>query len=245
MFKTNSLQKQLSDLAATLGIDYFGVADLAVAKDFIYSQGGDAVARFPLSISIGIRLVDAVVDELTRHEDPTVIFTYRSLYNTVNTSLDQATLYIAKTIQEQGFKAYPIAAAQRISNEKLTGAFSHKLAAHLAGLGWIGKNCLLITADHGPRVRWSTILTDAPLETTGVPLTEQCGKCDQCVKICPVQAFTGTAFKDSEPREARYNAHLCAQYIDKRQAIIGDGLCGLCVNACPYGKQKKAPTRQQ
>ena len=35
MSKTNNLQKQLSDLAASLGIDYFGVADLAVAKDFI------------------------------------------------------------------------------------------------------------------------------------------------------------------------------------------------------------------
>ena len=245
MSKTNSLQQQLSDLAATLGIDYFGVADLAVAKDFICSQGGDAVARFPIAISIGIRLVDAVVDELTRHEDPTVIFTYRSLYNTVNTGLDRATLYIAKAIRAQGFKAYPIAAAQRISNEKLAGAFSHKLAAHLAGLGWIGKNCLLITPDHGPRVRWSTILTDAPLKKTGTPLIEQCSNCSICVKICPVQAFTGAAFKDSEPREVRYNAHLCAQYIDKRQSILGDGLCGLCVNACPYGKQKKAPTRQQ
>ena len=245
MSKTNNLQKQLSDLAASLGIDYFGVADLAVAKDFICSQGGNAVARFPIAISIGIRLVDGVVDELARHEDPTVIFTYRSLYNTVNTSLDHATLCIAKTIQVQGFKAYPIAAAQRISNEKLAGAFSHKLAAHFAGLGWIGKNCLLITPDHGPRVRWSTILTDAPLGTTGVPLVEQCGTVTVCVKICPVHAFTGAAFKDSEPREVRYNAHLCAQYIDKRQSFLGDGLCGLCVNSCPYGKQKKTQARNQ
>ena len=93
MSKAYSLQKQLSDLAIILGIDYFGVADLAVAKDFICSQRGDYVATFPPAISIGIQLVDGVVDELKRHEDPNVIFTCRSLYNSVNTSLERATLH--------------------------------------------------------------------------------------------------------------------------------------------------------
>ena len=242
----NSLQKQLKDFAETLGVDYFGVADLSAAKDFVLNQGGESIARFPRAISIGIRLIDSIIDELPHHQDPAVIFTYRGLYNSVNANLDKATLFIAKKIQDAGFEAYPIPAAQRIDTPKLKGAFSHKLAAHLAGLGWIGKSCLLITLERGPRVRWATILTNAPLQQTGKPLADRCGNCNKCVKICPVNAFTGAKFNDSEPRETRFNAYLCDEYIHKRELSLGDGICGLCVYACPYGQKRKhsTPTEQ-
>ncbi len=236
----DTLEKQLRDLAESLDIDYFGVADLSGVKDFILTQDGEAIASFPRAVSIGIRLVDGVIDELPRHEDPPVIFTYKGLYNSVNTHLDQAGLTIAKKLQDAGFEAYPIPAAQRIDSTKLKGAFSHKLAAHLAGLGWIGKSCLLIRQDSGPRVRWATILTNAPLHKSGEPLVDQCGSCNECIKICPVKAFTGIKFKESEPREARFNAHLCAEYIHKRELALGEGICGLCVYTCPYGKKRKA-----
>ena len=242
----NSLQKQLKDFAEILGVDYFGVADLSDAKDFVLNQGGESIARFPRAISIGIRLIDSIIDELPHHQDPAVIFTYRGLYNSVNANLDKATLFIAKKIQEAGFEAYPIPAAQRIDTPKLKGAFSHKLAAHLAGLGWIGKSCLLITLERGPRVRWATILTNASLKQTGKPLADRCGNCNKCVKICPVNAFTGAKFNDSEPRETRFNAYLCDEYIHKRELSLGDGICGLCVYACPYGQKRKhsTPTEQ-
>ncbi|MGD0449427.1 MAG: 4Fe-4S double cluster binding domain-containing protein [Candidatus Bathyarchaeia archaeon] len=234
----DAMQKQLRDFAESLGVDHFGVADLAVAKDFLLTQGGEAIARFPRAVSIGVRLIDAVVDELPHHEEPSVIFTYRGLYNSVNSSLDKAALFIAKRIQDLGFEAYPIPAAQKINPVKLEGAFSHKLAAHLAGLGWIGRSCLLITSEHGPRVRWATILTNAPMNT-GNPPVDRCGNCSECIKICPVKAFTGVKFKNSESREARFNAHLCNEYMNKRAQSIGDGICGLCVYICPYGRTKK------
>ncbi len=233
------------NLAKSLGVDYFGVADLSKAKEFVLAQGGEAIARFPRAVSIGIRLIDGVIDELPRHEDLAVIFTYRGLYNSVNTNLDKATLLLAKKIQEAGFKAYPIPAAQRIDSKELKGAFSHKLAAHLAGLGWIGKSCLLITPESGPRVRWATILTNAPLKNTGSQLSDQCGNCNECVKICPVTAFTGVKFKDSDPREARFNAHRCAEYTHKRELSLGEGICGLCVYACPYGKKRNIDSKSQ
>jgi epoxyqueuosine reductase QueG len=232
------LREELENLARDLGSDLFGISDLETARSFIEKQGGQSVAAFPRAITIGIRLLDAVVDELCQHEEPSVLFTYRGLYNSVNAQLDRTALLVAKKVQEMGYKAYPILASQTSNPTKLQGVFSHKLAAHLSGLGWIGKSCLLITPDHGPRVRLATVLTDAPLKT-GAPLVSRCGDCKKCIDICPAEAFTGIPFDPSEPREARFKAGLCKEYTDRRARLFGEGLCGLCVYVCPYGTVRR------
>jgi epoxyqueuosine reductase len=232
-----SLQAQLEQIAEEQGADLFGVADLAIARDFVRNQGGEHLEKFPKAISVGVRLLDAIIDELDRHEDRAVIFTYKRLYNSVNSRLDHIGLSLARRIQEEGYQAYPVPASQTIDSNKLIGAISHKLVANLAGLGWIGKSCLLITPNYGPRVRFSTILTDAPLET-GHSINENCKDCRACIDICPVKAFTGASFNPSEPRETRFNAHLCDAYMKKRREELGEDLCGLCVYICPHGRRK-------
>ena len=219
-----------------MGSDLFGIAELSDAQDFICSQGGDYLRRFPRGISVGIHLLDAIVDSLVRHEDPLTTFNYRGLYNSVNLRLDQIALSLAKIIQNEGYLAYVIPASQTIDDTKLVGAISHKLVANLSGLGWIGKSCLLITPEYGPRVRFITILTNSPLEI-GKPIKNNCGLCKECVDICPVSAFTGVLFKPSEPRGVRFKAHNCKTYTNKRKERMGEGLCGLCVYICPYGKK--------
>lgn len=127
--------------------------------------------------------------------------------------------------------------AKRIDDESLCASFSHKLGARLAGFGWIGKSCLLITPNHGSRVRWVSILTDAPLETSHTIIDSKCGNCNACVDICPVQAFTGHEFKEEEPREIRYDARKCERYINS----LGEGekikVCGMCLYVCSYGQK--------
>ena len=232
------MRVELEEKAREQATDLFGVADLAATQDFVCQQGGEHLRQFPKAISVGIRLLDAIVDGLLRHEDPATIFTYRALYNSANSHLDHIALLLAKRIQEEGFLAFPVPASQTIDSEKLIGVISHKLAARSAGLGWIGKSCLLITPEYGPRVRFATILTDAPLDA-GSPIDERCGDCKECVDTCPVRAFTGVEFDPSQPREARFNAHLCREYGRKREEKLGEGLCGLCVYVCPYGRSSR------
>jgi len=86
----------------------------------------------------------------------------------------------------------------------------------------------LITKQFGPRVRFVSILTDAPL-IPGKPMVNSCGKCRVCVDTCPVVAFTGREFTAEEPRELRFYAFKCAEF--RR-----DHPCGLCVSSCPQGK---------
>jgi epoxyqueuosine reductase QueG len=234
-----SLQTDLERVAKELGADLFGVADLTIAQDFVCTQGGEYLRKFSRAVTVGVRLLDAVVDELFRHEDPAVIYTYRALYDSVNSRLDDVGLLLAKRVQEKGYKAYAIPASQTVDSNKLTGVFSHKLAVSLAGLGWIGKSCLLITPSYGPRVRFATILTDAPLKA-GSPISVKCNDCRECVDVCPVKAFTGASFNPSEPREVRFNANLCRSYGKKREEKLGEGFCGLCVYVCPYGRSDKS-----
>ena len=239
----SNLQEELQEFAEFLNLDLFGVADLSSAHDFVRLQGGNHIARFPRAICLGIRLLDAVVDELYHHDEPFAFLTYRGLYDSVNSTLCMDGMLIAKKIQEAGFRAYPIPASQEVNHQEHEAAFSHKLAAHLAGLGWIGKSCLLITPLHGPRVRLATVLTDAPL-IPGSPLPNRCGKCTKCAEVCPARAITGVQFDSSEPRDVRFKAQLCDDYTERRKLTVGDSLCGLCVYVCPHGAYRTRVDRK-
>jgi epoxyqueuosine reductase len=228
----------LPAIARSLGADYYGVADLAGARDFIRAQGGERVARYSRAVVMGIGLLDTLVDMLEDRSDRTGAALYRHhSYDVVNTALDGMALQVANTIRREGYRALPVPASKRASDELIAGVFSQKLAAHLAGLGWIGKNCLLITPDHGPRVRWIAVLTDAPIAPTGTPMEQRCGKCTECVDICPLHAFTGRPFRGDEPREARFDAAACDRYFKELEAGSGPVVCGLCLFVCPHGRK--------
>ena len=135
-------------------------------------------------------------------------------------------------------KALPITASVRYDDEGIRALFSNKMAARLSGLGWVGKSCLLVTPAAGPRVRWASVLTDTPLQPTGSRAKEECGGCTECVDICPVGAFTGRPFSPDEPREARYDARACEEYLKQIRQETGWGVCGLCVAACLHGRRQ-------
>ncbi len=234
------LNDRIKSLAEGLGADIFGVADLASARDFIQSQGGQEVASYPRAISIGIVLLHPIVDMLPQRSEKSVAIAYRHhAYDIINNRLDIIASQLASALQRGGYRAYPVPASKRADDERICAVFSHKLAAHLAGLGWIGKSCLLITPQAGPRVRFATVLTDAPLKPTGHAMQDRCGDCRECVDVCPVAAFTGRPFLEDEPREARYDARRCAKYHQELEKKNGIGVCGMCLYVCPHGRRRK------
>lgn len=233
------LEYTIKIMAEHEGTDFFGVADLSAVKDKVIEQGSSFVADYPKAISLGIRLPDSIVDTLPNRDNPAVAVNYRHAYDITNLRLDLLTSKLASIIQRDGYKALAVPASERYDNERICAVFSHKLAANLAGLGWIGKSCLFVTPEAGPRVRWATILTDAPLKITGEPIESKCVDCSECVNICPVNAFTGEIFRENEPREARYDAKKCEEYLYNPKSASEWTVCGLCVYVCPHGKNKK------
>jgi len=232
------MEDRLRELALDMGTDLFGIADITPAREAVEAQGGPEVASFPRAISLGIILLDSIVDQLPRRSDRAVSVAYKHhAYDVVNDQLDTITFRLSKELERQGYRAYPISASQRVNDEKICAQFSHKMAAHLAGLGWIGKSCLLVTPQAGPRVRFATILTNASLRPTGEPLDQRCGECQECVKVCPVSAFTGRAFVENEDREARYDAFKCQEHMKEIEKKMGMAVCGMCLYICPHGRK--------
>ncbi len=239
------LEARLEALALSRGARFFGIADLAPARKEVRRLGGEDVAAYPRAVSIGIELSHEIVDELperaTRHD---VARMYRLHLDEIKEVLRQIETELADALRLEGHAVLAIPVSERRDERYLEAIFSHKLAAHLAGLGWIGKSCLLVTPETGPRARWTTVLTDAPLRVTGEPSAERCGSCRECVDICPVGAFSGRAFTAGEPREIRFNAPSCDSHIAEIERETGFKACGLCVYVCPFGRRASARSRQ-
>lgn len=120
---------------------------------------------------------------------------------------------------------------------KLYSLFNHKMAATSAGLGWIGKNGLLISPDYGPRLSLATVLTDARL-APDVPMEYSlCGGCTLCKTYCPSQAITGAGWSRSAPFVELVKLSACMSHKATKRATDGKPNCGLCINICPYGRQ--------
>ena len=234
-----NLERKLENEARRMGAAYFGIADLSLTRGgAITPYETRLISEYPLAISIGVPLIPQVVDRISDQTDVFALQNYRfHATQVVNPLIDQITRRLSSVLVYEKHSALPVPASQVVDTKNRYSMFSNKMAASLSGLGWIGKSCLLITPNLGPRVRWGTILTDAPLET-GNPMEVKCGSCTKCVEACPAQAFTGKNFDSSEPREARMIVQRHVQFAEEREKAIGKGVCGLCVYICPFGKVK-------
>ncbi len=123
---------------------------------------------------------------------------------------------------------------------KLYSLFNHKMAATSAGLGWIGKNGLLISPRYGPRLSLVTVLTDARLRPD-VPIERcLCGACMLCIEHCPSKAITGTEWSRSAPFVELVKLNACRSHKAAKRATDNKPNCGLCINICPYGRRNSA-----
>ncbi len=234
------LIRDIRDLALRGGADFFGIADLTPVRATVVAQGGDSLAEFTRAVSIGIALPDELVDRLVQHENPCVAQQYLAVYEQTNRDLDRIAASVADRLRVARAAALAVRASRRTDRDSFCGLFSHKLAAHLAGLGWIGKSCLLVTRQAGPRVRWTTVLTNTPIPATGGQTEQACGDCRRCLDACPAQAFSGRPFRAEDPREVRFAARKCEDYVNAMSQRMGSRvLCGLCVAACPHGRRRE------
>ena len=123
------------------------------------------------------------------------------------------------------------------NDTELLAPFSFKYAATRAGLGWYGRNDVLITERYGPRARLSAVLVAAPLEY-GQPIDEsRCpDDCMKCVNACPCKALNGMKWHESLWRSELIDYHRCNRMRSAFIPRLGrKSACGLCLAACPFG----------
>jgi len=212
--------RELKALALGLGFDLFGVADVAGLRgDFLLEP--ETRGRFGSAVSLGKRLSDAVLDDI--RDRPTLI--YFHLYRQINFFLDRGALLVADHIQRQGLGSMAIAASQIVDWEKQQAHLSHKHVGRAAGLGWFGRNNLLVNPELGSRFRLVTVLTDMPLEA-GAPLERDCGRCRACVASCPAGAVNDTS--ETFDHLACYGA--LKDF--RKKGYTTQHICGICVRDC-------------
>jgi len=129
-------------------------------------------------------------------------------------------------------------------SDRITGTFvsrlypllTHKVAATSSGLGWIGRNGLLISPDYGPRLSLATVLTDAPFAVDRPLAESRCGACRLCVDHCPSDALTGEEWSREHPFPVLVRTDRCRLHKGSRRSVHERPNCGLCRNICPYGR---------
>lgn len=234
-----NLNNNIKTILKTYYVDYIGFANIAPYEEELVKSGGPIVKGYTGAISLCLLIPDSIVDYLPERSDVNVACEYRIQgYEVLNNRLNLMASVVSSYLNQKGYRTLPIAAAERTHEENAIPTISHKMIAHIAGLGWIGKNCLLITPRHGPRLRIISVLTTAPLETVNNPLEQRCGECSECVKACPVQAIKGKNYVMGEPREVRLDFLKCQKYHEDMKATRKYAVCGMCLYACPYGKRK-------
>jgi epoxyqueuosine reductase QueG len=220
-------------------VDYIGFADLTKYEKKLAHFGGEIVKGYKYGISIGIALPNSIVDFLSNRNDSNIASEYKiHCYNSINDRLNLIASKVASFLNQQGCQSLPIPAAERTNEDEAIPTVSHKMIAHIAGLGWIGKSCLLVTLKHGPRVRFISVLTNAPINGIDNPLEQRCNDCQECMKICPAHAIKGINYKSDSVREDRLDFMRCQEYFYLMKKTTKWDVCGMCLYICPYGRKK-------
>jgi len=122
---------------------------------------------------------------------------YMNAYERSFALLDDLALLVATKLEKAGFLAIPLPACTPLRQEDgyYRGILSLKQAAQIAGLGYIGKNYLLINSSYGPRLRLGGVLTTAKFPPDPPVQQSECPDgCQACLEACPPQAIQPDRF---------------------------------------------------
>lgn len=216
-----SVLSSIRDAARRDGAKSFGVADLDALRERVPDLLIEIPGSFCRAVVLGMRLQDAVVEGVQDCPTPLYFHNYRQL----NYQLDRAASRVADLLQDAGAAAVAVPASQIIRSKPMRGHVSHKLLAWAAGLGFYGRSTLLVHPVYGARMRYVSVLTNAPFEA-GRPIEAGCGNCRACIAVCPAQAI--------RERREDFDLDACYRKLTEftRLPYIGQHICGVCVKAC-------------
>ena len=170
---------------------------------------------------------------------------YKSVgYDFINERLNQIALVLTNFLEDRGYPSiyFPATYGERhsrfmdMTKNSGFGPFSQRHAAVLSGLAEFGLNNVAVTPQYGPRIRFNSVITEAPLEPNSLPeekicLGESCGICaEECTPgaISLLPDIDSEAFWLSPP--ARTDVSVCREN-------RGPCYChGKCIRVCPVGR---------
>lgn len=119
-----------------------------------------------------------------------------------------------------------------------TGPLSDRALAAQAGLGWIGRNGMLIDPEHGSYIFIGTLLTSLENDLHADLVADRCGSCRRCIESCPTQAILPDRTVTSE----RCISYATIEHRGPLPDSIKDSLdgnvfgCDICNEVCPWNE---------
>lgn len=217
------LTDEIKKLLYCCGADLIGIGDMSKVEN----------CNFQIGISVAVALPKNIITDL--QEAPTK--EYYDLYYSLNRKLDEIVMAGEDFLKEKGFEAYAQTTGRVEVNQNRFSELPHKTVATRGGLGWIGKNCLLVTPQYGSAIRISSLLTNAPLRCDEPVNQSHCGMCRRCVEKCPAQALKDNLWTVGMQREKIVDIEKCYKKqieIMSRNTGIETDLCGKCFAVCAY-----------
>lgn len=193
----SQLTGRVKHYAFTMGADLVGVANIerfANAPRMMSPQGIMPQARSV--VVCALHHPDGCI-EMGGRKHPQDVGPY-GVQGTMNTHLDHMSYEMSRFLEDEGYESIPIAASniwRYRSYKELSAIFapdmSHIYAAVAAGLTELGYHGISMSPEFGPRNRFVSIITTAPLDPTPLlPGNTLCDHCNQCVKHCLAGALS-------------------------------------------------------
>ncbi len=132
---------------------------------------------------------------------------------------------VAALLRQRGYGAH--------AGHPLMGAALYPPLAQMAGLGWIGLNGIIITPEHGPRVRLAAVFTsieNLPFSEDNPHgwVTDYCDGCKICIKKCPPKALYESPIDHGNGQITYVSNELCFPYFSDYYG------CSVCIAVCPF-----------
>ncbi len=135
---------------------------------------------------------------------------------------------VAEMLHAGGFRAEVLVDDNRLVD---------RAAAVRSGVGWWGKNTMVLAPGYGPWLLLGAVVTDADLPVSA-PMVRDCGTCSACLPACPTGALTAAGVLDAT-RCLAYWAQTPGVIPPAYRAAMGDRIygCDDCLEACPPGSK--------
>ena len=249
---TMDLTTVLAAMAKDLGASLVGVAPLE-------RFDGAPPAHHPAELlpgartvmTFGIRILDRVMEwpellkgspfypEPKRAEALRLCLYEKSGYQIINDHLNTIALRLAMHLEDAGYPSLFFPTTNTGVPEEyahMPAMFSHRHAAVRAGLGEFGLNNVVVTAKYGPRIRWNSVITAAPLTPSPLLAAKTCDglACLECVRQCPDGALS--TLPEAAEHQLWLNPPARTDWNTCRRSRSVTDCMGRCLRVCPAGR---------
>lgn len=121
-----------------------------------------------------------------------------------------------------------------------TSAVLERTWGYLAGLGWIGKNTMLIHPQWGSYFFIGVAFLNAEITKEVTPLKNYCGHCSLCLQSCPTSAFVSDSVLDARKCISYLTLENRESFLENEAKALGTKIagCDICQQVCPFNHKK-------